>query len=131
MTSLDHPPAGFSPKMQFTALQDKVLIGSENQDSTSSEVHSNNVITVREQKISELELRYKPKRQTLDQQKSVLVTKDMLHTGSKTPSQAAEQLQITCQFYGSEDHQSSTCPKVEIYQSKKLRTIVFYIFFSY
>ena len=36
-----------------------------------------------EQKISELEVKYKQKRQKLEQQKSVLAIKDMLHIGRK------------------------------------------------
>ena len=38
----------------------------------------------------------------------------MLHTDSKTPSHAAEQLQIPWQYCGHEDHQSSTCPQVDV-----------------
>ena len=37
----------------------KTLVGSENQDLTSNEVDSTNKITVIEQKILELEVRYK------------------------------------------------------------------------
>ena len=40
----------------------------------------------------------------LEQQKSVLVTEDMLHTGSKTQSHATKQPQVPCQYSGSKDH---------------------------
>ena len=46
VTSLHPPPVGFLPQMKLTALQDKTLVGSENQDSTSSEVDSNSDLTV-------------------------------------------------------------------------------------
>ena len=57
-----------------------------------------------EWKISELMERYKQIRQKLKEDKSVLMTKDMFHTVSKTPSCTEGQPQIPSQYYGSQDH---------------------------
>ena len=57
---------------------------SDNQELSSHDVDPSNDIPVIEQKISELEIRYKWKRQMLEQQMSILVTKDMLNASSKT-----------------------------------------------
>ena len=54
-------------------------------------MHATNDIMVIEQKISELETRYKQKKQKLEQLKSVLVTKDKLHTSNKTPNKVTGQ----------------------------------------
>ena len=42
------------------------------------------------------------------------MTKDMLHTSSKTPRCATEQLQVSCQYCCSAGHQSNTCTWLEI-----------------
>ena len=57
--------------MQSTALQDKIQVGSENQDLTSSDVGSNNDTMEIEQKISDLSVRYKQNKQKLEQENSV------------------------------------------------------------
>ena len=57
--------------MKSTVLQNKTLIGSDNQDSTSSEVDASNNVTATEEKISKVEVRYKQKRQNLEQQRSI------------------------------------------------------------
>ena len=60
-------------------LKDKTEL--EKQDSASNERDRTNNITAIEEKISELQVRYKQKKQNMEQEKSILVTKDMLHTG--------------------------------------------------
>ena len=47
--------------MKSTVLQEKTLIGSDNQDSMSSEVDASNNVTATEEKISKVEVRYKRK----------------------------------------------------------------------
>ena len=54
----DLPLVEFVP-MQTAALQGKALIGPDDQHSTSSKVGFSNDVTVIEQKISELEVRYR------------------------------------------------------------------------
>ena len=58
-TPQDPPPVGFISQIQSTVLQDQMLIESNNQELVSSEVDPSNYITVVEQKISALEVRYK------------------------------------------------------------------------
>ena len=101
------PLAGFVPQIQLTALKDKTVVQSENQFLTSCEIDSTNDVIVIEEKISQLEVRYKKNRQKLEQQKSVLVTKDMFHTDSKRPSYAMDHPLLLCQYCSSPDHRSS------------------------
>ena len=67
--------------MQSTALPDEMLGESDNQELTSSEVDPSNDLIIILQKISDREVRYKQKRQKLEQQKSVI--KDMLSASRK------------------------------------------------
>ena len=53
--------------MQLTTLQVMIQIESENRDLTSSKIGTNHDITVIEQKISELQVKYKQKKQKLEQ----------------------------------------------------------------
>ena len=46
MTPADPPAVGFVPQMQSTALQDKMLMDTDNQELTSCEVDPSNDITV-------------------------------------------------------------------------------------
>ena len=62
----------------------------ENQDSTSSKINITHDTTVIEEKVSEIDVKDKQKRQSLEQQKSILVTHDMLHVSSKVSNHAAE-----------------------------------------
>ena len=92
-------------------LQDKTQIESRNRDSTPSEINTTYGVTVTEEKISEPEASYKQKMQRLEQQKFILVTKDILHTSSKVSSFASEKSYVPCQYYHSVDNQSSACPQ--------------------
>ena len=84
-------------------------------------------ITIMEQKISELEVRYIQKQQRLEQQRSTLVTKDMPSVSSKMPSSKTGQPHVPCKYYGSADHQ--TLVQRETYTPQaKLRFIVPYTF---
>ena len=67
--------------MQATALQDKTQKETENRNLTSNKIDTALDVIIIEQKISEVEVKYKQKRQKL--QKSILVTKDVLPTRSK------------------------------------------------
>ena len=79
---LDCPLVGFEPQMQSSTLQDKTEMESEYRDSTSSEIDTTHYITLIEKTISELEIKHKQKKQIVKQQKSVLVTKDMIYASS-------------------------------------------------
>ena len=57
----------------------------------------NNIMVV-EQQILNLETEYKEKRQRLEGQKSVLVSKDLLHMNN------IEKSHVPCQYCGSADH---------------------------
>ena len=70
----------------------------------SSEIDMSNDITVMEQKISELEVRCKQERKRLEQQKFILVPKDMLNASNKTSILKTGEPQIACQYCGSSDH---------------------------
>ena len=62
---------GFVFQMQSSTLQDKLLIWSDDQE-TSNEIDQNNTdVMVTEEKISEVKVRYKQKWQKLEQQKSI------------------------------------------------------------
>ena len=98
--------------MQSTTLQDEVL---ENRESTSSEIETTCDMTMIAQKFWNLEIEYKQKRQRLEQQKSILVTKDMLHTSFTVSSHVAEKSHVPCQYYNSVDQWSTTCPQAEVY----------------
>ena len=63
---------------------------------------------------SELEVKYKWQRQGLEQQESILVTKDMLHTTSKVSTHAAKRSYVPCQYCGQVDHWSSACVQEEV-----------------
>ena len=76
-----------------------MLIGLDNQDSTSSDRDSSNDIRVIEQIVSELEVRYRQKRGR--QQKALLVIKGMLHKDSETPSFTVGKPDMPYQYCGS------------------------------
>ena len=78
-SSLRLHEVGLVPQIQSTALQDKAQVEPQNHDMTYGEIFMTNDIMVIEQKISKLEVRYKQRGQKLEQQKSILITKDMLH----------------------------------------------------
>ena len=65
--SLDPPQGRIVSQMQSTVLQDKSIIKSENQDLTSTEIDTTKDIIWMEKEISELKVRYKKKRQKLEQ----------------------------------------------------------------
>ena len=65
--------------MESTILQDEIPPESENRNLTQSKIGATCDITVIECKILNLEAEYKLERQRLEQQKSLLVTKDLLH----------------------------------------------------
>ena len=76
--------------MQSTILQDETQPESGIRELTSRKSDTTHNIIVIEQKHSNLEVEYKQKRQWLEQQKSVLVTKDMLHTSRTVYNHLAE-----------------------------------------
>ena len=77
-----------------------MLTESNNQEWTCSEADQSNGITVIEQKFSNLGLGIN----NWEQQKSILITKDMVNTSSKMPSCTAGKQQVPCQYCSSADH---------------------------
>ena len=75
--------------------------------STSDVDQRSTDVTVLEKNFSDLEFKYKHKRQQLEQQKSVLIIKDLLNTNMTSPIQKT--LQVPCQYCGSVDHRLNTC----------------------
>ena len=67
-----------------------------------------------EQTIPDLGVKYKQKRLRLEQQKPILLFKDMFHTSSTVPNCEAEILHVPCQYCGSADHYSNACSQAEV-----------------
>ena len=79
-------------------LKDELQPETGSRDLILSETDVTHDITVTEHQISNLEIEYKQKRQRLEQQKSVLVTKDLLQMSSVRKSH------VPCPYHGSADH---------------------------
>ena len=91
-------------------LQDKILMESYNLELTSSEVDLSDDITVIEWKIAELDIKY---RQKLDQENSILVTKDMFNASGKMSTYTTGQHMCLVNIVVA-DHQFNTCTHAEI-----------------
>ena len=93
--------------MQSTVLQNELQPETENRTSFLGEIDESYDRTVTE-KISKLETDYSQKCQRLEQQKYVLVSNDLLQMNGVKKSI------VPCQYCGSADHQTSTCPHGEM-----------------
>ena len=58
---------------------------------------TNDIMAI-EEKITKLEVRYKQRGQRLEQQKSILITKDMLHMSSTMTNYVVEKLHMPWQY---------------------------------
>ena len=76
--------------------------------STSSETDKAGDITLVKQQMSKLETVYRQNRHRLEQQKSVLVSKDLFQLSS------VNKFHVPCQYCGSANDQPITCPQAEV-----------------
>ena len=79
-------------------LQDELLSERKSSAFTPSGINATGYVTKTKQQISKLEIEYRQKRQTVEQCKLTLVTKDLLQMSSINKSH------MPCQYCGSADY---------------------------
>ena len=81
------------------------MVESNDHEITSSEAdQSHTNITIIEQEILELQIWYIQKQQWLQQQKFILIIKDIFNVSNKMPSCKKGQPHVPCQYCGSAEH---------------------------